>query len=673
MAKTKTSPTQTRKRLLDWYQKVFRPLPWRMHRDPYKIWISEVMLQQTTVQAVLPYYEKFLRQFPTLKSLAQADLQEVYAQWAGLGYYSRARNLHASAKVLHQQGFPSTAQELLELPGFGPYTSRAVASLAFGEKVGVLDGNVIRVLSRYYGLSLQWWKTSARLQLQTLSDELAQCDEPHFVNQALMELGATVCTPKSPACLICPWQKNCVAYAENLTSTLPLMKPKEKFENWIWQPSLISKNDKLVLVQNESAPFLKGHWIFPGEFQKLEKKPKDYHLRHNITKYNIFVRLSVKKSTWTKKSQEVQWVDPLEINKINPSSLLQKILNWARKNGTLSLFLMLCFLSACQNKSILPNQLTIHGPDPMLGMGARPLTFLGQNHSPQFNRQGDRLIFVSSQRPQHKNSQAYELNFQKISERRVTFQDGEVYFPHYLNASEIVYSSTTDEIKESMISREDLSRNTDRLEIYSSDLFGNDIQRWTKSPGFDGEPTNAIESHIKQNPIYYISLSRNPAGLYRQNEPGQAPQLVQAQGKGSLITHPEVSPAGPEVVWIEKDNGSKSESLRLKSSPKSNVQELLTTTGDWQSVSWGPEPEQWLISEKPAGAGDYRIILYDSKKHCTQVILSLPKVSLLDPIVNQNSPRLLVFTVRRGESSHIYLMEWPKDRGPCLESENPAK
>ncbi len=671
MAKTKISLTKTRQLLLEWYQRVFRPLPWRIDRDPYKIWISEVMLQQTTVQAVLPYYERFLRQFPTLKSLALAELQEVYEQWAGLGYYSRARNLHKSAQHLHQEGFPNRADELIELPGFGPYTSRAVASLAFGEKVGVLDGNVIRVLSRYYGLKLEWWKTAERLQLQSLADDLAQSDEPHLVNQALMELGATICTPRSPSCLLCPWQKTCVAYAENLTSVLPLSKPKEKLENWIWQPDLIFKDDKFVLVQNETAPFLKSHWVFPGEFQKLEKKPKDYHLRHNITKYNIFVRLS-EKTSLSKKSGNLKWVSPDELKKINPSSLLQKVLNWARKSGTLSLFIATLLLGACQNKKVLPNQLTIQGPDAILGIGARPLTFLGQNHSPQFNRNGDRLLYVSSQRPQHKNNQAYELNFQKLTERRVTFQDGDVYYPHYLNMNEIVYSSTTDEIKESFISREELARHQDRLEIYSSDFFGNEIHRWTKSPGLDSEPTSQLKNYDKQNSVYFISRSRQPAGLYSLTAPLQAPKLIQAQGK-SLILRPEVAPTGPEILWIEKDEATRTQSLRLKSSSKANVQELLTTQGDWQSASWGPEDDQWLISEKPAGAANYRIILYDLKKQCTQVLLSAPGQSLFDPIVNQNNPRLLVFTVRKGESSHIYLMEWPKERGPCLEAPKQAK
>ena len=163
---------EDQKNLIAWYQKNKRVLPWRASQDPYKIWISEVMLQQTTVTAVIPYYEKFLKLFPTVQKLAAATIEDVYEMWAGLGYYSRARNLHKSAVLLSEMilsgnGFPQSYQQLLELPGFGPYTARAVSSLAFGEKTGVLDGNVIRVLSRKYGIDSDWWQTVARNDLQT--------------------------------------------------------------------------------------------------------------------------------------------------------------------------------------------------------------------------------------------------------------------------------------------------------------------------------------------------------------------------------------------------------------------------------------------------------------------------------------------------------------------------
>lgn len=310
--------------LANWYKKNSRALPWRQSKDPYRIWLSEVMLQQTTVVAVIPYFERFLEKFPTLKDLANAPENEVLEAWAGLGYYSRARNLHKAAKALAQNGFPQTAAELLELPGFGPYTSRAVASIAFGEKVGVLDGNVIRVLSRRFGLKLEWWNQKEKNKLQTLSDNLAELGEADVINQALMELGATVCTPQRVTCLLCPWNKNCVSYDQDLVASIPLKKPRKENEVWVWKVDLAIRDNKVALVKNDYAPFLKGQMIFPGTIQKESVKPKDYNAQHSITHHNIFIQISRKR---TVNQQGTQWVELKDLKKINPSSLLTKVLS----------------------------------------------------------------------------------------------------------------------------------------------------------------------------------------------------------------------------------------------------------------------------------------------------------------------------------------------------------
>ncbi len=314
------------KQLTQWYKKNRRDLPWRKSKDPYRIWLSEVMLQQTTVVAVIPYFEKFITKFPTVKNLAQAPEPEVLEAWAGLGYYSRARNLHKAAKELSANGFPRTAAELLELDGFGPYTSRAVASIAFGEPVGVLDGNVIRVLSRRYGLKLEWWTTKGRQQLQDLSDKLAELGEPDILNQAMMELGATVCTPQKVACILCPWTENCVARKKDLIAELPLKKPRKKSSVWVWDVDLVEKNGKFALIKNDYTPFLKGQLLFPGKIYVQETKPKDYDVKHNITHHDIYIRINRKK---TVQHKEITWALPRELKKINPSSVLQKILNRA--------------------------------------------------------------------------------------------------------------------------------------------------------------------------------------------------------------------------------------------------------------------------------------------------------------------------------------------------------
>lgn len=313
--------------LIQWYNQNKRVLPWRKNRDAYRIWISEVMLQQTTVAAVIPYYERFMLRFPTVKSLALASEAEVIEMWAGLGYYSRARNLHKAAQKLVAVKFPKTAAELLEYPGFGPYTSRAVASLAFGEKVGVLDGNVIRVLSRFFGLKLKWWENKEKEKLQKLSDELAQTDFNSEINQGLMELGATICTPKKPICLLCPWKARCVAFKRGIVETLPLPKPKPEFEIWQWTLHPVVKKNQILLAPNEATPFLKK-MLFPhGSAEKIKAKPKAYDLKHGVTKYDIYISIQ-KKSLSVKKLNSHRWIDLKEIKKVNPTSLMTKILKF---------------------------------------------------------------------------------------------------------------------------------------------------------------------------------------------------------------------------------------------------------------------------------------------------------------------------------------------------------
>lgn len=311
--------------LLKWYQANKRNLPWRQSSDPYRIWVSEVMLQQTTVVAVIPYFEKFMKAFPNVAALAQAPLEQIYELWAGLGYYSRARNLHKAAQEIAQNGFPRSADLLIELSGFGPYTSRAVASIAFNEPVGVLDGNVIRVLSRKYGLAIQWWKPAGRDQLQKISDRFAQIGSAAQINQALMELGATLCTPHRPACLLCPWQKSCKAFAQNKVSQLPVKKPRRQSQIWHWQPMIKIKNHKVLLIKNDYAPFLKGQWIFPGTITCKNDRPKKYKARHQITHHDIFITTQ-KKDSDKRIGGEKMWVAIKDLAKINPSKILKKAL-----------------------------------------------------------------------------------------------------------------------------------------------------------------------------------------------------------------------------------------------------------------------------------------------------------------------------------------------------------
>lgn len=216
--------------LLDWYQRHKRALPWRETTDPYLIWLSEVILQQTRVAQGLPYYQRFAETYPTVQDLAAAPEDEVLRLWQGLGYYSRARNMHHTARqIVEQYGgeFPDRYSELLKLRGVGNYTAAAIASFAFREKVAVLDGNVFRVLARVFGLSEDIAVPASRKVFQQLADQLIPADAPDTFNQAIMEFGAIQCTPLMPDCLFCPLQQTCFAFNHGLVQELPV-KAKAK-------------------------------------------------------------------------------------------------------------------------------------------------------------------------------------------------------------------------------------------------------------------------------------------------------------------------------------------------------------------------------------------------------------------------------------------------------------
>jgi A/G-specific adenine glycosylase len=222
---------ELRQELLKWYKNYKRDLPWRHTKNPYHIWLSEIILQQTRVAQGLPYYEKFIAAFPTVQGLAGATEQEVLALWQGLGYYSRGRNLHATAKLLaseHQGIFPNSYTGLLKLKGIGPYTAAAISSFAFDLPHAVVDGNVFRVLSRYFGIELAINSSQGKKIFESLAQDLLNEQQPALHNQAIMEFGALQCKPISPDCSVCPLQISCVARIENKVAALPLKEKKVK-------------------------------------------------------------------------------------------------------------------------------------------------------------------------------------------------------------------------------------------------------------------------------------------------------------------------------------------------------------------------------------------------------------------------------------------------------------
>jgi len=259
------------------YERVRRDLPWRRTRDPYAIWVSEVMLQQTRVQTVIPYWERWMHKFPTVRALADAPLDDVLAAWAGLGYYSRARNLHKGAQAVREAGLPPSAAELREVPGIGPYTAGAIASIAFGQRAPLVDGNVARVLARVFGIDHDIKSTAGGKALWQRAGELMTAlparHAPGSLNQGLMELGATSCTPTGPRCLVCPLSAMCVAAREGRQDELPVVAKRKKESELpvlaraaLW----LQDGDQLVLARRAPQGLFGGLWELPQGDDRLE-------------------------------------------------------------------------------------------------------------------------------------------------------------------------------------------------------------------------------------------------------------------------------------------------------------------------------------------------------------------------------------------------------------------
>ena len=255
--------------LIEWYKKEKRDLPWRNTNDPYAIWLSEVILQQTRVDQGMAYYHKLLGHYPTVNNLANAPIDEVLSLWQGLGYYSRGRNLHATAKKIQELGnFPSTYTSLLELKGIGPYTAAAIASFAFNERVAVLDGNVFRVITRFLASDLPIDKGSTRKTFQLMLNEWIPEYAPADFNQAMMELGATICTPKNPKCSECPLATNCRSFSDGTVLNFPVKASKTKVEPlFLYYAAIETLSGYLVNKRPES-----GVWAGLYDFPFVESK-----------------------------------------------------------------------------------------------------------------------------------------------------------------------------------------------------------------------------------------------------------------------------------------------------------------------------------------------------------------------------------------------------------------
>lgn len=277
--------------LLSWYHKEKRDLPWRSNQDPYPIWISEVILQQTRVNQGIPYFHTFMENFPTVDDLANAGEDEVLKTWEGLGYYSRARNLHAGAKYISKECrgvFPSSYDSLLKVKGIGPYTAAAISSICFGQPNPVLDGNVYRVIARHFGLYDDIAKSSSRKVFITTLEKLIPHDNPGDFNQSLMELGATVCTPHSPDCSRCPIAVSCFALGESKQSELPVKTKKTKVKDRFFHYLVLENNGRSAVSKRAPGDVWQGLYDFyMEELPDIESEPSFLQLNNGDVTYHL--------------------------------------------------------------------------------------------------------------------------------------------------------------------------------------------------------------------------------------------------------------------------------------------------------------------------------------------------------------------------------------------------
>lgn len=304
--------------LLSWYDRHRRELPWRAPPggtpQPYHVWLSEVMLQQTTVTTVIPYFHRFLEKWPRIEDLAAADLNDVMAAWAGLGYYARARNLHRCARQVAAEGgrFPETEAELKKLPGIGDYMAAAIAAIAFGQPATPVEGNVERVIARLFAIDTPIPK--ARPEIRRAAASLTPAERPGDYAQAMMDLGATICTPMAPRCLLCPWQSRCAAHAQGLTETLPKREKRKAKPTrhavafWLETPDPETGERRVLLRRRPADGLLGGMLELPstpwregdawGEAEALAHAPVPAEwrevggeARHTFTHFHLRARV----------------------------------------------------------------------------------------------------------------------------------------------------------------------------------------------------------------------------------------------------------------------------------------------------------------------------------------------------------------------------------------------
>ena len=320
--------------LVGWYGRGHRDLPWRRTADPYRIWVSEIMLQQTRAAAVVPYYQRFLDCFPTVEALAAASEERVLAVWSGLGYYSRARHLREAAhQVVETRGFPRDAASLRRLPGVGDYTAAAIASIAFGEAVAVVDGNVLRVVARIQNDASDIGAASTRERFRALAQRWLGNHQPAVFNQALMELGATVCLPRNPRCAACPLAAHCQAYRAGTVEQLPV-KLRRQIPVRLEETLMVVRSRGRVLLRRRGRESrrMAGFWDLPGpeDLPQARIASPIGEFRHTITHHHYrFVVVAATAARPLSGPIAFQWFSLMQLVDIPLSTTARKALNLA--------------------------------------------------------------------------------------------------------------------------------------------------------------------------------------------------------------------------------------------------------------------------------------------------------------------------------------------------------
>jgi len=336
---SRTSPLA--ERLLNWYMENARSLPWRGLKDPYATWVAEIMLQQTRVETVEAYFERWMNRFPTIRSLAEAPLQQALKEWEGLGYYSRARNLHRAAQIVaheHAGRLPADVAALRKLPGVGRYTAGAIASFAFGLDYPALDGNARRVLARVFNVVEEARSATGEKKLWELAEQNLPPGRAGDYNQALMDLGAVICISRSPRCGVCPLQDICRAYALGVQEQRPVRKARAKLPHYTVTAAIVRKNGKVLIAQRPPRGLLGGMWEFPGgktqpgenlatglqreigeelgaaiEVGEIFGVYQHAYTHFRVTLHAFLCDLAEGEAPRTLQVQEVRWVNPEEL------------------------------------------------------------------------------------------------------------------------------------------------------------------------------------------------------------------------------------------------------------------------------------------------------------------------------------------------------------------------